>query len=181
MRKYLASAALAAIVVSTPAVARDGSGYIGVEAGVVLPRASDADVFVNYSSVNVPGVVGTPEPADTGFTNAINLDAKTGYSLGIYGGYDFGMFRVEGEIDWKHANLDDLSIDNSLAANLEDNLNLPGVVGSDFDLDEAVGALSFMLNGLVDFGDQDGLSFQAGGGFGWTKVKLIDDKDGAFA
>ena len=38
-----------------------------------------------------------------------------------------------------------------------------------------------MLNGLADFGDQDGLSFQAGLGFGWNKVKLINDKDGAWA
>ena len=38
-----------------------------------------------------------------------------------------------------------------------------------------------MLNGLVDFGDDDGFSFQAGLGAGWAKAKLIDDKDGAFA
>ena len=38
-----------------------------------------------------------------------------------------------------------------------------------------------MVNGLLDFGDQDGVSFQAGLGFGRAKVKLIDDKDSALA
>ena len=38
-----------------------------------------------------------------------------------------------------------------------------------------------MLNGLLDFGDPDGFSFQAGLGAGWAKSKLINDKDGAFA
>ena len=38
-----------------------------------------------------------------------------------------------------------------------------------------------MVNGLLDFGDQDGVSFQAGLGFGRARVKLIDDKDSAWA
>src|SRR6185369_13403100 len=47
--------------------------------------------------------------------------------------------------------------------------------------DQAAGALAFMLNGLLDFGDQDGLSFQAVLGGGWSKVKMVNEKDGAFA
>ena len=58
---------------------------------------------------------------------------------------------------------------------------IPTSIDDDFDIDEAIGSLAFMINGLADFGDQDGLSFQAGLGFGWNKVKLIDDKDGAWA
>ena len=123
-------------------------------------------------------------PVDTTFGNVFDLDNKMGYDIGIYGGYDFGGFRVEGEIDWKHANLDDLSVDQSLldAFNLLNTITgSTPFVDNDFDVDEAVGALSFMINGLADFGDQDGLSFQAGLGVGWTKVKMIDDKDGAFS
>ena len=186
MRKYLLAAA-ATVAIASPAMARDGAPYIGFEAGVVFPRDSDADVDVVYTTLNVPGgVVGTPAgPASFSDNNAISLDAKTGYDIGFFGGYDFGMWRLEGEVDWKHANLDDLSVDSSFLTALNAGLNRPGTlpafVENDFNLDEAVGALSFMLNGLIDMGDQDGLSFQAGAGAGWTKVKLIDDKDGAFA
>ena len=48
------------------------------------------------------------------FNNVFGLDYKMGYDIGIYGGYDFGGFRLEGEIDWKHANLDDLEVDSDL-------------------------------------------------------------------
>ena len=43
-----------------------------------------------------------------------------GYNIGIFGGYDFGMFRLEGEIDWMHANLDDLEVDSDLLDALND-------------------------------------------------------------
>jgi opacity protein-like surface antigen len=183
MRKYLLATAAAVTIVTmaSPAMARDGSGYIGVEAGVMFPRDSDADVDVVYTTVNAPAVVGTPAgPTSFSMDDAISLDAKTGYDIGIYGGYDFGMFRLEGEVDWKHANLDDLSADDDLLAALSDDLNRT-FLDDEIDVSEAVGSLAFMLNGLLDFGDQDGISFQAGVGAGWTKVKLIDDKDGAFA
>jgi len=61
MRKYLASAALAAVAVSSPAVARDGSGYAGIEAGVAFPRDSDANVDTIFTTTNAP-VVGTVLP-----------------------------------------------------------------------------------------------------------------------
>ena len=108
MQKYLL-AAVATVAIASPAVARDGQPYIGFEAGVVFPRDSDANVDVIYTTVNAPGVIGTPAgPANASFDDVISLDAKTGYEIGFFGGYDFGMFRLEGEVDWKHANLDDL-------------------------------------------------------------------------
>ena len=188
MRRYLL-AAVAVAAISTPAMARDGQGYVGLEAGIAWVKDQNADVFVDYTTVDVPVIVGgTPvlpaPPVDRTFGNVFDLDNKMGYDIGIYGGYDFGGFRVEGEIDWKHANLDDLSVDQSLldAFNLLNTITgSTPFVDNDFDVDEAVGALSFMINGLADFGDQDGLSFQAGLGVGWTKVKMIDDKDGAFS
>src|SRR5215203_2341001 len=105
MRTYLFSAALTAVAIASPAAARDGQWYVGIEAGVVLPRDSDADVDVEYSTLNVPGgIPNTPVFANQSFNNAISLDAKTGYGIGFFGGYDFGMFRLEAEVDWKHAN-----------------------------------------------------------------------------
>ena len=51
----------------------------------------------------------------------------------------------------------------------------------DFDLDGKVTVLSAMLNALVDFGNEDGLSFYAGIGFGRARVKALGDKDSAWA
>ena len=42
LRKYLLAAAAAAAI-ATPAVARDGSGYVGVEGGILFPKDSDVD------------------------------------------------------------------------------------------------------------------------------------------
>src|SRR4030095_7505797 len=107
MRKYLL-AAVGVAAIAAPAHARDGSGYVGVEAGVVFPRDSDANVLVDYTTVNNPVITGgpippgtPPGPTDAAFSDVISLDAKTGYEIGFFGGYDFGMFRVEGEVDWK--------------------------------------------------------------------------------
>ena len=43
MRKYLLAAA-AAVAVATPAAARDGSGYFGIEGGILFPKDQDADL-----------------------------------------------------------------------------------------------------------------------------------------
>ena len=181
MKKYLL-AAVAIGAIASPAAARDGSGYFGVEAGVAWVKDQNADIFVDYSATQAPLTVPlAPVPADTAFNNVFGLDSKMGYDIGIFGGYDFGGFRIEGEIDWKHANLDNLDIDSDFIDAINDIDDDPFFDDEDLDLDEAVGALSFMINGLVDFGDDDGLSFQAGVGAGWAKVKMIDEKDGAFA
>ena len=95
--KKLLLAAVATAAVASPAAARDGSAYIGAELGATWPRDSDADVAVDYTSLNVgavpPGGV-VPEPADFTDHNAIRLNTKMGYDIGLIGGYDFGMFRL---------------------------------------------------------------------------------------
>ena len=117
MRKYLL-AAVAVGAIATPAAARDGQGYAGIEFGILWSKDQDADVFVDVNQagvLNVPGgVPNTPIPSDVEFNNVFGLDSKMGYNIGIYGGYDFGMFRVEGEIDWMHANLDDLEFNTNI-------------------------------------------------------------------
>ena len=44
-------------------------------------------------------------------------------------GYDFGMFRLEGEIGYKRAKVDDFEIDNSDIAALNATLNRPSGLG----------------------------------------------------
>ena len=200
MRKYLLATAAAAAVIATPAAARDGSLYLGIEGGVMFPRDNDSDLDVNFTTTNdtVPGggvlPPGIPAgPADTTFGDAFGIDYKTGYDLDAILGYDFGFFRVEGELGYKRASIDEFDFDQSDLTALNAALNrpsvapdpgapgLPALVATDFDLDGKVSVLSGMVNALADFGDEDGLSFYAGGGFGRARVKTLGDSDSAWA
>ena len=61
MRKYLL-AAVAVAAVSSPAIARDGQPYVGIEGGILFPKESDADVFVDYTTIQIPAIAGPGLP-----------------------------------------------------------------------------------------------------------------------
>ena len=194
MRKYLL-AAVALTAITSPAAARDGSGYFGVEGGIMFPKDNDADVNADFTTTQTPATPAGPAgPADTTFADALGFDYKRGIDLDVIAGYDFGMFRLEGELAWKRAKVDEFGVDQDFITALNTALNRPSaapdpgapgqpaLVATDFDLgDERVRVLSGMINGLVDFGDEDGLSFYAGGGIGRARVKMLGDRDGAWA
>ena len=193
MRKYLL-AAVAVAAMASPAVARDGQPYIGVEGGILFPKDQDGDVTVNYTTTQTPATPVAPAgPSDTVFDEAVGLEYKKGSDIDLVAGYDFGAFRLEGEIGRKRAKLDEFGIDDDFVASLNTALNrpsaapdpgapgLPGLVGTDFDLDGKVKVASLMVNALADFGDEDGLSFYAGLGAGRARVKLLGDSDKAWA
>ncbi|HEX8062070.1 MAG TPA: OmpA family protein, partial [Allosphingosinicella sp.] len=79
-------------------------------------------------------------------------------------GYDFGAFRLEAEAAYKKADLDDY----------QTTIRLP-LEGPSFaagrDAGGSSSALSFMINGMLDFGDDDGISGFVGGGVGMARVK----------
>ena len=86
MRKLAIGLALASTALATPALARDGQWYVGVEGGVML--ADDMDY-------------------DTGGTNnAILQNHEVGYDFDGIVGYDFGGFRLESEVAYKAASID---------------------------------------------------------------------------
>ncbi|MBV1918960.1 MAG: outer membrane beta-barrel protein, partial [Sphingomonadaceae bacterium] len=95
------------------------------------------------------------------------LDSDHGFDAGAIVGHDFGPYRLEAEASYRKA-------DN-------DTLGLPTrSIGGDAN------ALSFMLNGLLDFGDDDGLQAFLGGGGGVSRVSynvgsLLDSEDSGFA
>ena len=86
-----------------------------------------------------------------------SLDTKTGFDFGGIVGYDFGAFRLETEASYRRAKNDVLDIIGETS----------GSVGGNSS------ALSFMLNGLLDFGPDDGLQGFAGGGVGVARVNEI--------
>ena len=161
MRKYLLAAAAAAAI-ATPAAARDGSGYIGVDAGLLLSTHSNIHIDATNSYYCSGGEGGTY--FGSYFTNCqatFNTHYKTGFDGDVVGGYDFGMFRLEGELGYKYAGHDRYS-----------------VAGVNIHSDGHSSAWSAMVNGLIDFGPSNGINFSLGGGAGYAHVRYnlnIDD------
>jgi outer membrane protein OmpA-like peptidoglycan-associated protein len=167
MRKLAIAVALSSTVLATPALARDGALYVGGEFGAMIVEDIDVDI-------------GTRQ-------DAITLDHEYGYDGAGFVGYDFGAFRVEAEVGYKKARLD----------SLQGTVRLPGegaTFGADRqDVSGSTSALSFMVNGMLDFGDDEGISGFVGGGVGMARVKFnnqrvfenrgpfLDDSDTRFA
>src|ERR1700748_455932 len=141
MRKYLL-AATAALTVATPAIAKDGSGYVGADIGAVWPKSHDLEGGIDFAN---------PAAPDIPFHNIGSLKYKAGIDVDLIGGYDFGMFRLEGELGYKHGKVKDVNLDNDFldAINGEGNLDL---TNTNFDIDRTTNAWSGMINGWLDLG-----------------------------
>ncbi len=150
MRNYLL-AAVATAVIASPAIARDGQPYIGIEGGLLFPKDQDGDILVDFTTTQTPLLPAAPAgPIDFEADNALGIDYKRGRDLDLIAGYDFGFFRIEGEVAFKRARLDQFEVDNDFIADLNDGLNLPSatpdtgapgdpaLLASDFDLDGTV-------------------------------------------
>lgn len=146
MRKLAIAVALSSTLLATPAFARDGAWYVGGEFGASIVEDMDFD------SATVD--------------NIVTLDHEYGYDGGLFVGYDLGSFRVEAEVAYKKADLSGFI--NSVALPGEGPV-FPG--GRDFAGGRTT-ALSFMLNGMLDFGDDDGIQGFVGGGVGMARVKI---------
>jgi len=90
MRKLAIGIALASTMLATPAVARDGSLYAGIEGGLMLVEDLNLDYDDDIDQIS----------------EAIIVNHKTGYDIDGIVGYDFGMVRVEGELGYKRASVD---------------------------------------------------------------------------
>ncbi|WP_157081246.1 outer membrane protein, partial [Novosphingobium naphthalenivorans] len=92
-----------------------------------------------------------------GVKNADTAEFDAGFDGGAVVGYDFGGFRLETEASYREANVKYVS---GKANNL-----------------------SFMVNGLLDFGPDDGLQGFVGGGVGVARVDVdaVNDSDTGFA
>ncbi len=154
MRKFVIGMAMASTALTSPALAREDQWYIQGEGGVML--VEDQDLGVN----------GAPDNA--------SADYDSGYDFGALVGYDFGAFRLEAEASYRASDLEGVTAGSQGLA-----LNQAGTGFTTFtgarDAVGEVNALSFMLNGLFDFGKDDGLQAFAGGGIGVARV----DMDGA--
>ncbi|MBJ7442370.1 MAG: porin family protein, partial [Sphingopyxis sp.] len=168
MRKLAVAVALASTALASPALARDDSWYVGVGAGVMIVEDLDLDI-------------GTA-------ANAAAIDHRKGYDFEGVVGYDFGGFRAEVEVGFREA---DIKSGRFAAPGIPGNASGSSItqfVGNT-DLNGDTNALSFMVNGMLDFGDDDGLQGFVGGGAGVARVSVepvfagpfLDDSDTGFA
>ena len=148
MRKLVIGMAMASTAFTTPALARDNEWYVGVEAGAMLVE----DISLDVNDV----------------ANDAQVDHDTGYDIGGVVGHDCGAFRLEAETAYKSADLDQASAGSQ---------GLAGATGlrtvaTNAPAQGDTSVLSFMVNGLFDFGDDDGLQAFAGAGIGVARVDL---------
>jgi len=170
MRKYLLAGA-AALIVATPAAARDNSGYFGIEGGVLFPKSQSVDASADFTD---------PLVSDIDDTRVARFKSKTGYDIDAIAGYDFGMFRLEGELGYKRAKLKSGSFNSAFLTAL--NTGAGDVfTDDDVDVNGRTSVLSGMVNGLLDFGDDNGISGSVGAGIGRARVKQFGDRDSAWA
>lgn len=157
---------MASTALATPALARDNAWYVGIEGGPML--VEDIEFDVN----------------DGADTSQVDFDA--GYDFGGVVGYDFGGFRLEAEASYRRADAESFTAGTT-------GVLTNGVVRPAGNY-RAVGymdSLAFMLNGLLDFGADDGLQGFVGGGVGVARTGVnailttgsstIDDSDSGFA
>ena len=169
MRKLAIGLALASTALASPSMARDGSWYVGVDGGVMLVE----DLNLNIGPAPIKGTANT----------------DTGYDFGAVVGYDFGGFRLEAETSYRETDL--RSFASSVPAIPTGTQN--NILGATPGLKKTGGdtnALSFMVNGMLDFGEDDGLQGFVGGGVGVARVDVhqifaapawLDDSDTGFA
>ena len=148
MKKSLILLAGTAAIAAAPAHAREGQLYAGIEGGVSFEDQVDVDIAAT-----------SPQE------NGAFADTNTGVDVDAVLGYDFGAFRLEGEAGYKRNSYDSLTVASS-------NL-IPGVAaGTVVDNEDDLRILSGMVNGLLEFGSDDGVQFFVGGGVGVANVDL---------
>ena len=167
MRKLAVAMALASTALASPALARDNSWYVGVGGGVMIVEDLDLDI-------------GTVKDAGS-------IDHRKGYDFEGTVGYDFGGFRAEVEVGYREA---DITSGTFTTPGIPQTATGAGALRTGaVDLNGDSNALSFMVNGLLDFGDDDGLQGFVGGGAGVARVSVepvyagsfLDDSDTGFA
>ncbi|MDN3647074.1 outer membrane beta-barrel protein [Pontixanthobacter aestiaquae] len=147
MRKLVIGLAMASTALASPALARDGQWYVEVGGGPML--IEDVDFNVNDGA------------------GEVTADTKEGYDFGGVVGYDFGAFRLEAEASYREGDIDNL---------VADAVGIPRTTAPDvtpsgtFPARGDINVLSFMMNGLFDFGPDDGLQGYFGGGIGVART-----------
>ncbi len=148
MKKFAIAVALTSTALASPALARDDSWYVGVEGGAMIVE----DLSLDIGTLN----------------DAANISHDYGYDVGGLVGYDFGGFRAEVEVAYKSAAAEQTAV--ALGGIPQGPAST--VSTGNFNTNGSASALSFMVNGMLDFGDDDGIQGFVGGGVGVARTKV---------
>ncbi|MBC7504280.1 MAG: OmpA family protein [Sandarakinorhabdus sp.] len=166
MRKIAAAIVLATTALSAPVLAKDRAWYIGVEAG---PNLVQNELFDVRNSAGTAVV-----------SKGLRVRHKIGYDAGGNIGYDFGKFRAEFEVAYKGNTVDKILVEQAIPGIFYGVATAPATVvtaltppvGSYNLADGSAKVLSFMANGLFDFGGQNGdMGAYVGSGVGIARVQ----------
>lgn len=109
-----------------------------------------------YASVTA-GVTALSESDFREEGETITAEFDAGYNVGVALGYDFGPGRVETEIAYRSNEFDDVSY-----------------LGMDFSADGTFSALSFMVNGYLDYKNESAVTPFVTAGLGVARVDVED-------
>ena len=124
MRKYLLAGA-AAFVVAVPAAATtDHAPYVGVEGGVMWPKSQTISGTIDFTD---------PTFTDVASTTVARQRYKMGWDVDLIGGFDLGMFRLEGELGYKRAKNKNVTVNDAFVTALNTGAGTD-FVATDFDL-----------------------------------------------
>jgi hypothetical protein len=165
MRKVAIAAALASTAIAAPAFARDDAWYLGADAGAIIVE----NLKLNSATAGAGQLIHHRKPPH-------------GFDVDGVIGYDFGAFRLEAETAYKR-----VGNKRTFWGPAPGFTTAPGFAGVKGRTD----ALSFMVNGLVDLGPDDGRKRHVGGELPLRKTQrqhqvfrrhITDDRlDGASA
>jgi len=172
MRKYLLATAVALVIATPAAATNDGAPYVGIEGGLLIPKRQTITGDVVFT--------GTGQ-SNFSETTVGRYRYKKGLDLDFIGGYDLGMFRVEGELGYKHASPRNFTPDSLFVTAINSGAGTTYTTATDFGINRSTSVYSAMLNGLVDFGGNGSWGGYAGAGAGYAKVKQFGDSKGGLA
>jgi OOP family OmpA-OmpF porin len=181
MRNLALIVALATTALAGPALARPAQAwYVGIDAGAIQ---AENQVF-RITSTN--GIA---------TSNALTAKYDTGFDVDGNIGYDFGAFRAEFEVGYKNNKTNHINVNTGGLPALPFGNGTQSPPAGSYQSDGTSRILSFMTNGLVDFGGSQvgSIGGFVGGGVGVARVKqnnyaivtggnvFVNDSDTRFA
>ncbi len=182
MRHHIILAAILSAA-TPPVMAEDGAPYVGVEGGVVFPRSTNYDVSAMRVQT-VPtggGLLGqTVTTTNTLYSGGLDADYKKGLDVDAIAGYDFGLFRLEGELGYKRTRVRSLTASSFLVTDTN-TAPISGVTSGSFSFGNRTSVLSGMIDALADYNLTPTVRVYGGGGAGRARVKSLGDRDDVWA
>lgn len=172
MRKYLLTA-VAAAAITSPAVAQLPSPYVGIEGGIMFPKSTDLDeLAVDFADPRLP---------DGNWEGLLRLAYRNGYDVNAIAGFDLGMFRLEGELGYRRAEVKEDSIRiNAVVIHGHGGPTDDVFAETEVKVDGRRTVVSAMVNGLLDW-QVGSTRIYGGGGIGRARVSFLGEAESAWA